>query len=139
MIDDDQYEFLFVWRLAQFRAEDDKHERSAGRQRPAPRAATRSSTAPMPFFIPFPFGRRRKLIDALVSKMAAVPTDIDADRIFQGHAARLGRGLRRKRVAERVIERELCGLEAAVWAELRRAWFGSTSKTVGTADGDSGG
>lgn len=129
MINNDQYVFLFVWRLAQSRPEDDKHERNAGRQRPAPRDATRSETPPKPLFTPFPLARRRKLIDALASKMATAPTDIDADRIFQGQAARLGRGLRRKRVAERVIERELRGLEAAVWAELRRVWFGSVSKT----------
>jgi hypothetical protein len=139
MIDEDQYEFLFVWRLAQSRPEDDKQERNASRKRPAPRDATRSNAPPKPLFIPFPFARRRKLIDALVSKMAAAPTDIDAERIFQGHAARLGRGLRRKRVAEHVIERELCGLEAAVWAELRRVWFGAVSKTGGAADGDAGG
>ncbi len=139
MINDDQYEFLFVWRLAQSHREVNKPERCAGRQRPALRHVARSVTPPKPLFIPFPFARRRKLIGALVSKMAAAPTDVDADRIFQGHAARLGRGLRRKRVAERVIERELRGLETAVRAELWRVWFGSASKTVGTADGDTGG
>ena len=45
-----------------------------------------------------------------------------------------------KRIAERRhvrIEHELRGLEAAVWTKLRRVWFGSVSKTVGTTDGDS--
>jgi Family of unknown function (DUF6074) len=133
----DQYEFLFVWRLAQqSRPEDGKRGRNVCRQRPVPRDTARSGVSPKPLFIPFPLARRRKLVDALVSKMAAAPTDIDADRIFQGHAARLGRGLRRKRVIERVIERQLWELETTVWVELARVWFGSASKRAGTADGD---
>jgi hypothetical protein len=134
MNDDHQYEVLFFWHLAQSRPEDDKHERKAGRRRSAPRNAARCGTSPKPLFIPFPLARRRKLIDALVSKMAAAPTEIDADRVFQGHAAKLGRGLRRKRVAECVITRELCGLETAVWAELRNVVFARVAGAEGPTD-----
>jgi hypothetical protein len=64
----------------------------------------------------------------LAVKMAAAATGDDAKRFFQGRAARLRRGLCRKRVAEPVIERELRALEAAVRTELWRLMFASSPR-----------
>jgi hypothetical protein len=135
MIDDDQHEFLFVWRLAQSCLDDDQHGRNGRRQRPAPRYAARSpALRPKALFIPFPLARRRKLVAAIASQMAAAPTDVAADRIFKWRAAQLGRGLCRKRVAERIIGCELRALEAAVRRQLWDITFATAPRRGDVAD-----
>jgi hypothetical protein len=81
-------------------------------------------------FIPFPLSRRRRLVRALAAKMAAAATSPEAERCLQGRAARLRRGLCRKRVAEAVIDRELRALEAAVRTELWRLMFAPSPREV---------
>lgn len=92
---------------------------------PAVPEAIAPSTSPKPraSFIPFPLGRRRKLVNLLAGQMGAASTGEAAEKLFQGRAARLARGLRRKRVPEQVIERELRALEAAVRTALRCVVF----------------
>jgi hypothetical protein len=71
-------------------------------------------------FIPFPLARRRVLVLKLAAEMQAARTAELAEKALQGRAARLGRALRRKRIAEDVIRDELRALEIAVRAEVWR-------------------
>jgi hypothetical protein len=104
-------------------------------------AIERSTKAcgPKAQFIPFPLERRRPLIVKMAAEMVAALTEGDAERIFQGRLARLGRCLRRKRVPERVIDLELRALEAAVRTELSRIALGAPARTVETMEGKTGG
>jgi hypothetical protein len=72
-------------------------------------------------FIPFPLARRRPLVAKLAAQMVAASTSQAAENLLRGRLARLGRGLRRRRVSEQAICGEMRSLEAAVRLELWRA------------------
>ncbi len=73
--------------------------------------------------IPFPLARRRPLVTKAAGQMAAARTAELAEKLLQRRAARLARALRRQRVPDASIGRELRAFELAVRAELWRVLF----------------
>ena len=65
----------------------------------------------------FPFARRRGLILKLVAKVAAQPVNV-AEKYLQQEIRRQINSLHRKRLPDRVVEREVRSLESAIRAEL---------------------
>jgi hypothetical protein len=67
----------------------------------------------------FPLARRRALIVRLAAQMAARPMAL-AERYLQQQLGRQIDLLHRKKIPDRIVEREVCALESAVRAELWR-------------------
>jgi hypothetical protein len=68
----------------------------------------------------FPLARQRALIRKLAALVAGALTPEMGANLLRGRLARLGRGLHRKRVPEKIIADELSALEGEVHRELWR-------------------
>jgi hypothetical protein len=131
MTDDDQDEILFDWRLVRDaaragesgrRPDGDRADRADGDGRR--RSPSGKSARPKTQLIPFPLGRRRAFVERLAEQVIARPAAAGEAHLLQ-QIRRQGEILRRKGISEKLIERELRALTAAVRAELWRLLLGS--------------
>jgi hypothetical protein len=128
MIDDDQDDILFDWRVVIAsggcrRPGGDCNGRTDRGQRrrllPAAKLA-----APRAKMIPFPLRQRRPFVEKLAEQVASREADAGEAHLLQ-QLARQREVLRRKGVSEVAIERELRALATAVRTELWRLLLGS--------------
>jgi Family of unknown function (DUF6074) len=77
--------------------------------------------------IPFPIGRRRKLVKRIALAMKRKPSNKAADEYLVTQMAIQANAMKRKGMEYGVMRKQLCALEAAVRTELWRLILGRPS------------
>jgi hypothetical protein len=97
------------------------------KQSPSAKPEKVPTERPSAKLIPFPIGRRRKLVGRIALAMKRKPSNKAADDYLVAQMAIQAKAMKRKGMEYGVMRKQLCALEAAVRTELWRLILGRPS------------